>query len=35
MADKYDQIKSALKEPELNAKMFACQFGLEAKSIVS
>lgn len=31
MADKYDQIKSALKEPELNAKMFACQFGLEAK----
>ena len=31
MADKYDQIKSALKEPELNAQMFACRFGLEAK----
>ncbi|MCH3910288.1 MAG: glutamate--cysteine ligase [Limosilactobacillus oris] len=31
MADKYDQIKSALKEPKLHAKMFACRFGLEAK----
>ena len=31
MADKYDQIKSALKEPALNAKMFSCRFGLEAK----
>lgn len=31
MAEKYDQIKSALKEPALNAKMFSCRFGLEAK----
>lgn len=31
MAAIYDEIKSALKEPALNAKMFACQFGLEAK----
>lgn len=31
MAGKYDQIKAALKEPALNAKMFACRFGLEAK----
>lgn len=31
MAGKYDEIKAALKEPTLNAKMFACRFGLEAK----
>lgn len=31
MAEKYDQIRSALQEPELNAKMFSCRFGLEAK----
>ncbi|MDO4902924.1 MAG: glutamate--cysteine ligase [Limosilactobacillus sp.] len=31
MADKYEQIKSALSEPAMNAKLFACRFGLEAK----
>ena len=31
MADKYEQIKSALNEPDMNARMFACRFGLEAK----
>lgn len=31
MAGKYDEVRSALKEANLNAKMFACSFGLEAK----
>lgn len=31
MTGKYDAIKAALKEPAMNAKMFACRFGLEVK----
>lgn len=31
MTEKYDAIKAALKEPALNAQMFACRFGLEVK----
>lgn len=31
MTGKYDAIKAALKEPALNAQMFACRFGLEVK----
>lgn len=31
MADRYDAIRQALSEPELNAKLFASEFGLEAK----
>ena len=31
MTEKYDAIKTALNEPAMNAKMFACRFGLEVK----
>lgn len=31
MGTDYDQLKMALKEPALNAKLFSSQFGLEAK----
>lgn len=31
MTGKYDAIKAALNEPAMNAKMFACRFGLEVK----
>ncbi len=31
MGTDYDQLKVALKEPSLNAKLFSSQFGLEAK----
>ena len=31
MADRYTVIRQALSEPELNAKLFASEFGLEAK----
>lgn len=31
MTGKYDAIKTALNEPAMNAKMFACRFGLEVK----
>ena len=31
MGTDYDQLKAALKEPSLNAKLFSSQFGLEAK----
>ncbi|WP_304677958.1 glutamate--cysteine ligase [uncultured Limosilactobacillus sp.] len=31
MGTDYDQLKAALKEPALNAKLFSSQFGLEAK----
>lgn len=31
MGEHYEQIKTALKEPALNAKLFSSQFGLEAK----
>ncbi|MGN1283384.1 MAG: glutamate--cysteine ligase [Limosilactobacillus sp.] len=31
MTEKYDAIKAALNEPAMNAKMFACRFGLEVK----
>lgn len=31
MSEDYQQIKAALKEPALNAKLFSSQFGLEAK----
>ena len=31
MAGRYAVIRQALSEPELNAKLFASEFGLEAK----